>query len=134
MKWRRIKGTTYHISNTGQIKNDRGMMLKTKYNHDGYETICLYMDGKQKTCRVHRLVAGAFIPNPLNKPEVHHMDGCKSNNHVSNLQWSEPESNRWFSRRVLKHSKVYSFKKIESLYNENKSLSLHKFITKLKNL
>lgn len=133
MKWRRIKGTPYQVSDTGLIRNSStNLMMKTKFNHDGYETICLVIDGKQRTCRVHRLVATAFVPNPLRKPEVHHMDGNKSNNHVSNLQWSDPYSNRWWSRNILKHSKMFSFKKIETLYNENKSLSLKAFINKLK--
>lgn len=37
--------------------------------------------------QLHRQIAETFIPNPLNKPEVHHIDGNKLNNHISNLQW-----------------------------------------------
>ena len=36
---------------------------------------------------VHRVIARAWIPNPDNKPQVHHIDHVKHNNHVENLVW-----------------------------------------------
>ena len=41
----------------------------------------------------HRLVAKAFIPNPLNLPQVHHKDGTRTNNHISNLMWVTQREN-----------------------------------------
>ena len=46
-----------------------------------------------KTFKVHRLVAGAFLPNPDNLPYVLHIDGNRENNICTNLEWSAKQSN-----------------------------------------
>ena len=56
---------------------------------DGYYRVCLVDDyGHQRTEVISRLVALAFISNPENKPEVNHIDGDKSNNDITNLEWT----------------------------------------------
>ena len=49
--------------------------------------------GSCKTAFVHRLVAEAFIPNPLGLRDVDHIDGNKSNNRVENLRWVSHKEN-----------------------------------------
>lgn len=49
--------------------------------------------GKAYTSKVSRLVAKAFIDNPLNLPFVNHIDGVKLNNHRSNLEWCTAQEN-----------------------------------------
>lgn len=55
----------------------------------GYDRVSL----GDKQYRIHRLVAEAFIPNPLNLPEVNHKDGNKKNNCVENLEWITHQEN-----------------------------------------
>lgn len=59
----------------------------------GYMQVNLYKDGNKKYIRVHRLVAEYFVPNPYNKPFVNHIDGDKTNNHYSNLEWVDNREN-----------------------------------------
>ena len=62
-------------------------VLKSMTDSKGYERVRLTVDRKKYSLKVHREVAKAFIPNPENKPQVNHIDGNKSNNAASNLEW-----------------------------------------------
>jgi hypothetical protein len=134
MKWRKVKNTIYEISDAGVLRNGlTGRIRKSKLT-TGYEVVTIKVDGVQRTCRIHRLVAAAFLPNPLNKAEVHHIDGNKLNNAINNLTWSDPYANKWFSRHITKHSKMISFKQIHTLYNDNKDITLKQFLNRLKQI
>ena len=54
--------------------------------------------GKGYNRKIHRLVAEAFVQNPDNKPEVHHIDGNKLNNCADNLKWCSRAEHRRFTR------------------------------------
>ena len=93
--WKDVKNYEglYQISNLGNVKRiSSGKRLKP-YNRKGYIRVALSKDDTTKHIDIHRLVAQAFIPNPENKPEVNHIDGDKSNNEVSNLEWCTRKEN-----------------------------------------
>jgi hypothetical protein len=77
----------------GSIRTRQTFITKGSYNNEGYLRINIRVNGKQKSATVHRLVALAFIPNPLKLPEVNHLDGDKSNNNHWNLEWSSHRGN-----------------------------------------
>lgn len=85
----------YEISNLGNLWFiPNALKSKGHLSPDGYRIVKLYSPDGSKFCtNIHRLVAIAFIDNPLNLPEVNHLDGCKSNNCVSNLEWCTSKEN-----------------------------------------
>jgi hypothetical protein len=102
-EWRDIVGYEglYQVSNFGRIfslpKKGSSAIGKIKMlslsTTDKYCQVTLRKNGKTVTKKVHRLVAEAFIDNPLFLKEVNHKDGIKTNNNTSNLEWSTRENN-----------------------------------------
>ena len=85
----------YAITTDGQIWSYKYNNFLTPYDHkNGYKMVILYNDeGEYKRLYVHRLVAQTYIPNPLNLPEVDHINSNKEENTVENLQWITKEDN-----------------------------------------
>ena len=96
-RWKAIKDfPDYLISDKGEVLSLRCMrMLKPYVNHKGYLKIGLADGhGKDHKKRINRLVAEAFIPNPLGLPEVNHKNLNKQDNRVCNLEWVTGQQNR----------------------------------------
>lgn len=88
--WKRIKGFfNYEVSDSGVVRNSKTrQIIKPTLNYCGYQRVGLYHNGKTRTILLHRIVAESFIENINDLPEVNHLDGDKTNNKVSNLEWS----------------------------------------------
>ena len=80
--------TKYVADTNGDIFNsETNYKLSLQLDKDGYYIVKITHNGRSITKRVNQLVASAFIPNPENKPEAHHIDRDRQNNKPSNLQW-----------------------------------------------
>ena len=107
----------YEISNFGRVKSlaryvkcknnklklNREKILNPQIGNirNGYHQLSIYVDKRQFTYLVHRLVALAHLPNPDNKPQVNHIDGNRSNNCLSNLEWVTSSENHLHAFRHL---------------------------------
>lgn len=101
--WKNIQeDTRYQISNLGGVrrksfksKNRHGFYIKKPYvkkhstNRQGYHVVNI--GGNVRL--IHRLIAIAFIPNPKKYDCINHIDGCKTNNSIENLEWCDRKHN-----------------------------------------
>ena len=119
--WKDIKGYEglYEVSNLGNVKNIKGLILKNYSDKNGYLRVYLYNNFKRKTCMVHRLVAEAFLDNPNNYPQVNHKNEDKSCNTVDNLEWCNVKYNCNYGKRNEKiKKKVIQYDKKNNLIKE----------------
>lgn len=119
--WRKVSGFEgfYEVSSEGKVRslNYKGVNGRigemAPGNVGGYLQVGLSKDGEVFHKLIHRLVAGAFLPNPDNLQQVNHLDEDTLNNHVSNLEWATPRKNANHGTRNTRISK--------SLFNGKRS-------------
>ncbi|MDG6143071.1 NUMOD4 motif-containing HNH endonuclease [Lactococcus formosensis] len=135
-KWKKIKGyQNYEVSDFGNIRNSRGLVMKQRTTYRGYKEIGLRNGKVQKFHLVHRLVAQAFLEEIPSKNYVNHIDGNKTNNSVENLEWVTQSENKKHAVRtglqpiteeVIKTLKDNAIKKRKSIRVVNTKLGIDK--------
>lgn len=134
--WKDVEGfeDLYQISNCGNVKNKkRNKLLIPKIKEDDYLFVGLYKGTDPTTKRkiyknfyISRLVAIHFISNPKNKLCVNHIDGIKSHNYESNLEWATHSENIIHKHRIL--HKGSGFDNYASKLNENKLSEIRRLL------
>lgn len=108
----------YQVSNHGRVKSlarivvsKKGQqfiinekILKPINRGKNYMVVHLCRNSAVRKTSVHRLVAQAFLPNPMNHPFINHKDENPSNNHVNNLEWCSPQYNNTYGNANAKRS------------------------------
>jgi hypothetical protein len=163
--WKKIKESPFYlVSNYGNIKSvfriverankrpytSKERIMKPATDDNGYLRCGLSIDGKLRTFKVHRLVASAFCKGmTLEKNEVNHINGIKSDNRAENLEWitrsanckhsfdtglQKPKKGMLNGHSKLKDSDIkqirqmflegYSSRKIAKIYNMDKTIFL----------
>lgn len=88
-----------------------GRVLKPCLQNSGYQTVWLRKEGGTKACTVHRLVAMAFVDNPLQLAYVNHKDGNKQNNCLDNLEWCSSSENL-----------IHAYNKLDRVHRKGRSV------------
>lgn len=90
----------YEVSNLGQVRPISGAyknkILKQSWRfpeNTNYNTVEIYLNGKKRMRKVHRLVAEVFCSNINNYPLVMHLDNNIRNNQADNLMWGTYKMN-----------------------------------------
>ena len=99
-----VNGDVYRLNKNGLRK------IEGQKDTKGYIQICLYLDGKRYFKMHHRLIAEEFIANPLNKSQINHINGIKTDNRICNLEWVTPkenvrhaiENNLWHKSKLIR--------------------------------
>jgi len=105
--WKPVVGYEglYEVSSLGRIRSlprnttHGGIMKPYRSPHNGYMYVALTKCGDRKTKRVHKLVLMAFDPRPTGayydkNYTINHIDGDKTNNMLSNLEWCTQSENQ----------------------------------------
>lgn len=107
-QWKAINGFSYIlVSSHGHVKNTQTGNYIGNKTHNGYMRINI----QGNNFYIHRLVALAFIPNPMpfTYTVIDHIDEVRTNNHVSNLRWFQ----HW--QNVLRSSITKGYESRKSL-------------------
>lgn len=90
----------YEVSNLGRVRRSspgrrtfKGRVLSPIAMSIGYFSVKPVIEGKNRQCYIHDLVAQAFIGPKPDGSSVNHIDGNKKNNNASNLEYTSHAEN-----------------------------------------
>lgn len=117
----------YNITKEGKIirlKDNKEM--KCCVDNAGYKKFSPRFNGQKVQAKVHRLVAIKYIPNPLNKPFVNHLNGIKTDNRVENLEWCDCGENIRHAHNFKLATNKHLKKKVKQIDIEtNKTIAIY---------
>lgn len=119
----------YSINEYGNVFDNQKKKIVNQYDNGfGYKYVMIVVDEKYKQNKVHKLVAKAFIDNPLNKPFVNHLDCNRGYNYYKNLEWCTQKENINYAQKINssfndRNKEVCQYDRNNNLINIYKSMS-----------
>lgn len=123
----------------GNVKSiNKNIILKPEIRRDYYSVQLYNETRKAKHFQIHRLVANAFIENPMNYRYVNHKNENKLDNNVSNLEWCTASYNSNYGTAIFravdkKRIEIIQYDKNLNFINEFYSISEAERITGIPN-
>lgn len=117
--WKPVAGfEMYDVSDMGRVRSwwSRGgrsarkharnpRLLALRVSSNGYVTARVTKWTREREERwVHRLVLEAFSRSAVDSGQAHHIDGCTTNNRLSNLKWTTPSENCGYREPVKREA------------------------------
>jgi len=149
--WKDIIGYEgiYQASNLGNLRSlnykrsGKIQVLKPALDNKGYLRTALMKDGKLKTVKVHRIIAQTFLLIINDKNQVNHINGVKTDNSLTNLEWCNNTENQNHAIKIglvkqksgdLHHKTKHSDELILKIYNEYKNGTSKRSLSKKYNV
>ncbi len=96
----------YKIYKNGNVVNTKtGRILKQNPDKDGYATVKLCNNGKERKFKIHRLIALYYLEKIEGKDFVDHINRNKKDNSIENLRWVNKKEN-CLNRSTYKNCKL----------------------------
>ena len=118
----------YSICKEGIVMNNKTHHLKyPSIGARGYPVVSLRKNNKTYLRTIHILLGRAFILNDdiINKTQINHIDGDKTNYNLNNLEWVSQQENNIHARKTGLH-KSDGDKAVIQLENNNTILHEYK--------
>ena len=116
----------YEVSSDGEVRNMFGKVLKPWLSSRGYPALKLWKNKKYFHCYVHTLVIESFVGIRPEGLEVNHINGIKSDNRVSNLEWISSSENHKHAYNIGIHVAPHGSRHYRSKLNEKKVREIRK--------
>lgn len=115
-EWKDVPGFEglYQVSNYGRVKSAKRNQVIKLYQKCGYLQTCLYKNGIQKWCLVHRLVWSAFNGPIQEGMQVNHISERKCENNLENLNLMTAKENNNWGTHYQRSSKTLTNRKDKS--------------------
>jgi hypothetical protein len=106
-EWRPIFGGSYSVSSAGRVRRETpgrrtsaGKLLALTKMKIGYLSFAPVVNGKNRTTYIHAVVAEAFLGPRPSGHEINHIDGDKTHNDRSNLEYVSHAANMAHAARI----------------------------------